>query len=84
MITTGTPTDILTGHGLVLTPTAGGYDIWIDGTWCGWSAGNKTDARNTARDILRDRATRCSSCEPRTHVDVITDARAQLADAGEL
>lgn len=34
----------------------GGHDIWADGTWAGWSAGNLTDARNTARDHARTRA----------------------------
>lgn len=31
----------------------GGYDIFADRVWVGWSAGNATDARNTAREIAR-------------------------------
>lgn len=34
---------------------AGGYDIYAEGNWAGWSAGNLTDAKNTARDIARMR-----------------------------
>ncbi len=30
-----------------------GYDIYLNGHWIGWSAGNMTDARNTAKDIQR-------------------------------
>lgn len=28
----------------------GGYDIYLDGMWWGWSAGSKADAKRTVRE----------------------------------
>lgn len=33
-----------------------GYDIVANGAWVGWSAGNLTDAKNTACEIARSMA----------------------------
>lgn len=35
------------------TKVTGGHDIYANGEWVGWSAGNLTDAKNTAREIAR-------------------------------
>lgn len=34
----------------------GGFEVFADGGWIGWTAGNITDAKNLAKDIARTAA----------------------------